>query len=157
MSSVGRSFSQIPAGSQYLFVPQNSNHGGFTPAQLSTSISDVADTVLSYDGTILNTTDAAGLLDDISGNYYTYTQATGDYYNSILSGDVYRDLGKQLHLLEKGVKIAVFRLAQRVQDPSSSIHNEGVGTYPNLFICTWQAAGVNCPNAYAMVKVVRTG
>ena len=145
MSSVARGFSQIPATGQYLFVPASSNHGGFTAASLATTLSNDSSYVLSYDGTILNTTNAATFLNDISSPV------------GISSGDVYRDMGKQLHVYEDGVKIALFRYAQKVEDPNASTHNEGVGSSPNIYICTWQAAGVYCPNAYAMVKVVRTG
>jgi hypothetical protein len=146
MSSVLSAYAQIPARSKYLFVPRASNHGGFTAAQLSARISADAANVMYNDGTVLNTTDAWSF---IGGMAYDFG------INRLELGDVYRDMGKELHISQDGVKIAVFRYAQKVDDGNNFA--EGFGTHPNLWICTWVGAGPFCPESYGMVKVVRTG
>jgi len=131
--------------SEFLFVPSYSNHGGFTVGQLQAQVSDSGSNVIRFDGTVLNVTNYANFVNGIG--------QTG--INVINAGEVYRDLGKVLHIFEKGVKAATFRYAQKVDDNNAGA--EGVGGHPNLYMCVWQAAGGACPNAYAMVKVVRAG
>ena len=94
--------------------------------------------------TVLNTT-----------NFNSFLSGVGDRYNLDI-GDLYRDLGKQLHLYQNDVHVVTFTYCQRVQDVSGQL-TEGVGSEPNIYICTWQAAGENCPNPLGMVKAVRTG
>lgn len=144
--SVSRGYAQIATGSKFLYSPANTGHGGFTPFALAADLVSNASLVISATDSMINTTNAASFLNGMNGDAIYFNQ-----------GDAFRDMGKQLHLLEKGVKIATFRLAQKVEDPSASIHNEGVGTFPTVYTCVWQAAGVYCPNAFSMVKVVRTG
>jgi len=146
MSSVVRGFSQIPNASKYMFVPFAKNHGGFTQADLDSVISGNPELVIQYDGTILNSSNAWNLIGNID-----YDNAV----NSIAAGDIYRDMGKQLHIMQDGVKIASFRYGQKVDDGNNGA--EGVGSHPNLWLCTWVGAGPYCPESYGMVKVVRTG
>jgi hypothetical protein len=147
MSSIGRGFSQIPPGSKYMFVPRDSTNGGFTPAVLDTVISSNTNLIVSYDGTVLNTTDSDAFL----------TAIVSEGTQSITLGNLYRDMGKQLHLYQNGVKTVVFRLGQKVEDPDVEVYTEGVGTSPNIYLCTWQSQGSQCPNPLGMIKVVRTG
>jgi hypothetical protein len=144
MSSVSRSFAQIAPRSKYLFVLRQSTNGGFTAAALASAVAASQTIIKSYDGTVLNTT-----------NFDSFLNGVGDRYNLDI-GDLYRDLGKQLHLYQNDVRVVTFTYCQRVQDPSGQL-TEGVGSEPNIYICTWQAAGENCPNPLGMVKAVRTG
>ena len=128
-----------------MFVPTYSNHGGFTISQLQAQAVNSASNVIRFDGTVLNVKNYANFVNGIA--------QTG--INVINAGEVYRDLGKVLHIFENGVKMATFRYAQKVDDANAGA--EGVGGQPNLYMCTWQAAGGSCPSAYAMVKVVRAG
>ena len=98
--------------------------------------------MIRFDGTVLNVINYANFINGIGQSGI----------NVINAGDMYRDLGKVLHIYEKGVKMATFRYAQKVDDNNAG--TEGVGGYPPLYMCVWQAAGGACPNAYAMVKVV---
>lgn len=146
MSSVSRSFAQISSRSKYLFVPRESNNGGFTAAQLASAVAASPSLIKSYDGTILNTTNFDSFLNGV---------ATGDrYYIDVPY--LYRDLGTQLRLYENDVHVVTFTYCQRVQDPNGET-NEGVGSEPNIYLCTWQAAGNNCPNPLGMIKAIRTG
>jgi hypothetical protein len=144
MSSVSRSFAQISSRSKYLFVLRQSTNGGFTAAVLASAIAASPSLIKSYDGTVLNTT-----------NFDSFLNGVGARYNLDI-GDLYRDLGKQLHLYQNDVHVVTFTYCQRVQDSSGQL-TEGVGSEPNIYICTWQAAGENCPNPLGMVKAVRTG
>ena len=144
MSSVSRGFAQLAPRSKYLFVLDQSTNGGFTAAQLASAVAASQAIIKSYDGTVLNTT-----------NFDSFLNGVGDRYNLDI-GDLYRDLGKQLHLYQNDVRVVTFTYCQRVQDPSGQL-TEGVGSEPNIYICTWQAAGENCPNPLGMVKAVRTG
>jgi len=141
MSSVVRAYAQLPAHGKFLYVPMNSTHGGFTDAALNAQLAANASNVISFDGLQLNTSDYATFLNGVSSV-------------SIVAGDLFRDLGKEIHLLQNGVKVAVFRHAQLVNDNNAMY--EGVGGAPNLFLCTWQSAGSVCPSALGMVKVVRS-
>ena len=145
MSSVLASYSQIPVRSKYLFAVTTSNHGGFTSDQLAAAVASNPSNILTYDGTILNTVSAASFLGSIGE----------ESYNAIVTGELYRDLGKKLYVQQNGMSCAIFTYSQAVYD--AGLENEGVGNAPNLWICTWQAAGTACPNQYMMVKVVRAG
>ena len=145
MSSVSRSFAQIAPRSKYLFVPIDRNYGGFTAAQLASVVADSQSIIKSYDGTILNTTNSNSLFNSIDNDVVGITQ-----------GDVYRDLGKQLHVYENGVAVATFTYCQKVEDTNGQLF-EGVGGAPNIYMCTWQSAGAACPSRLVMVKAVRTG
>ena len=145
MTSLLRSYSQIVKSSEFLFVPSNSNHGGFTVSQLNAQVAASPNNVIRSDGTVLNVKNYSDFVNGIAN--------TG--INNIYAGEMYRDLGKVLHIYEAGVKAATFRYAQKVDDNNAGA--EGVGGYPNLYMCVWQAAGGACPSAYAMVKVVRAG
>jgi hypothetical protein len=143
MSSVISTVAQVPSGGKNLFVPFNSNHGGFTKSNLLQTLKDDASLVISYDGTILNCTDPWTVMADI-GNPVSISQ-----------GELYRDMGKSLHFQKNGVLVAIFRYAQLVND--TNLYYEGVPpSRPNIWICTWQSAGGNCPSAYGMVKVIRS-
>ena len=141
--SVLRSYAQIAPRIHDMYVPADSNHGGFRAVDLLARVSANAANVKSFDGSMLNTLNAGDFLNGIDNPVGLYTK------------DVYRDLGKELVVFQMGVKVAVFRYAQRIYDNGPLY--EGVGDSPNIYICTWQSAGGNCPSAYAMVKVVRTG
>ena len=142
MSSIHRSFSQIPARGKYFYVPVTSNHGGFTEQALASNIVSDNNLVLSNQGTILNVSDASEFIGDLD-------------VVQINAGEVYRDMGKEVRVLENGSEVALFRLCQLVSDNGDGY--EGVPSVPNIFICTWQAYGLQCPAALAMTKVVRTG
>jgi len=144
MSSVSRGFAQIPSRSKYLFVPTESTNGGFTAAVLASAVAGSQSLIKSYDGTVLNTTNFNSFLNGVGSRYHLYP------------GSLYRDLGKQLHLYQNEVHVVTFTYCQRMQDPSGET-NEGVGSEPNIYLCTWQAAGANCPNPLGMVKAIRTG
>ena len=146
MSSVSRGFSQIAPRSKYLFVPTESTNGGFTAAQLASAVAGSQSLIKSYDGTVLNTTNFDSFLNGV---------ATGARYH-LYAPYLYRDLGKQLHLYQNDVHVVTFTYCQRVQDPNGET-NEGVGSEPNIYLCTWQAAGNNCPNPLGMIKAIRTG
>jgi len=141
MSSVARAYSQIPAHGQFLYVPANSNHGGFTNVALAARLADNASNIISFDGLQLNTINYSDFLNGMSAQ-------------SISQGNLFRDMGKEIHVLQKGVKVAVFRYGQLVNDNDNI--TEGVGASPNIFLCTWQSAGTACPSALSMVKVIRS-
>jgi hypothetical protein len=145
MSSVSRGFAQIPSRSKYLFVPIQRDNGGFTAAQLANVVANSQSIIKSYDGTVLDTTDSNSLFNSIDNTVISINQ-----------GDVYRDLGKQLHVYENGVAVATFTYCQLVEDTNGELY-EGVGDAPNIYMCTWQSAGSNCPSRLVMVKAVRTG
>jgi len=140
MSSVARAYAQLPAHGQFFYVPVNSNHGGFTNVALAARLAANASNVISFDGLQLNTKDYGTFLNGMSAE-------------SISQGNLFRDMGKEIHVLQNGVKAAVFRYGQLVDDNDNL--TEGVGSSPNLFLCTWQSAGTACPSALSMVKVVR--
>lgn len=150
MSSVISALSQIPAGSKYLFGVLSSGRGGFTQAALNTAMATNPSLVISYDGTILNVTNLTAFLGTSGATSYLYNNAT-----PIAVADTYRDMGKQLRILENGKLEVIFRYGQLVRDNGAG--NEGVGPSPNIYICTWQGYGPNCPSGLAMVRVVRTG
>jgi hypothetical protein len=43
---------------------------------------------------------------------------------SIAAGDLYRDMGKELHILQNDVKIAIFRYGQKVYDQPEILPRE---------------------------------
>jgi len=141
--SVLRSYAQVAPRVHDLYVPADSNYGGFTAVALAARVAGNAANVKSFDGSMLNAVNAGDFLNGIANPV------------ALVTKEVYRDLGKELVVLENGVKVAVFRYAQKISD-DGPLH-EGVGESPNIYICTWQSAGGNCPSRYAMVKVVRTG
>ena len=142
MSSVVSVVAQIPTHAKNLYVVVNSNHGGFRTYDLKARVVAEASEVISFDGTILNCTNAGSVLDGI-GNQV-----------SVAIGDLYRDMGRKLHVQQNGRTCAIFTYSQLVND--NNAENEGVSpTAPNIWICTWQAAGAACPSAYAMVKAIR--
>ena len=137
--SVG--FAQIPAGGKNLFVIRDHTNGGFTTPALLAAVRNNS-SVISYDGTILNCTNTNDILGSV-----TTTQ--------VYQYQVWRDMGKSLHVKKEGMTEAIFTYAQLVDDNNAGY--EGVPSVPNLWICTWQASGSGCPTPVGMVYVVRSG
>ena len=119
----------------------SSNYGGFNTTVFLTAINGNSN-VISYDGTILNTTNPNTVLSSISGGV------------NVAIGELYRDMGKKLYVQQNGINCAIFTYAQLVDDAGAV--NEGVPNVPNIWICTWQAAGTTCVSPYGMVRVVRS-
>jgi len=152
MSSVGRGYAQVSARTGFLYVSQYSNHGGFTDAQLNAAVQAHPEYVVGYDSNILN-------LNDI-GSFFNTIANTAT--NNLNVHDLYRDLGRELHVYQttasqSATKVGIFRYFQQVKDGGAAPYTEGVGSHPNLWICTWQSAGGDCPTQYLMVKGTRTG
>ena len=141
MSSVSSSFAQTPRSGKYLFAPAESAYGGFSVASLTAAVASNASIVKSFDGSMLNSTNAVSFISSIGAPTHIY------------AGDLFLDMGKQLHVMENGVLVAIFRLAQKMMDPSS--YTEGINA-DSIYICTYQSSGSNCTSPFAMVKVVRS-
>ena len=136
MASVLRSYSQIPARTKFLLVVNDGTDISGTPPP-----SD--DTVVAFDtsSTLVGTffVDA-----DISGAT-GYTPYDG---NTITAGQLYRDLGKQITIVDANNNhLAYFRLVRR----QNSVANEGINLADsNIWMKVWAASGNG-------VAVVRTG
>ena len=146
MSSVQSGYAQIPSRSKYLYAVAPSSE--FTQLKLNNTIAAYPNSVLMYDGTILNTTDAKAFLTSaLSGN----TQTT--------AGDRFRDLGKNLYLQTRGRNDYIFTYVQEIKghvtEGVPSNYNINSTTAGNFWLCTW-AANDNA-NAGIGVFVVRTG
>ena len=146
MTSLLRSIAQIVKSSEYLFVPRSSNSGGFTSAQLRSSIDAQPANVIRADASVVNV---------LNFNTFMSNFSNDGSNNAITVGQLYRDMGKVLHVLQNGIKMATFRYGQLMDDANAVA--EGVGIAQNFYLCVWQADGSACPNPYAMVKVVRAG
>jgi len=110
MSSVCRAPSQVSAPTKY-FVASGLVEG-FLPSALTVALNDNSK-VLSNTGSVINTNDAAGFVNDITTTGNTSARAAGQF----------RDMGKTLTVQEKYRNVYVYRLVQRVDGAG----NEGVG------------------------------
>ena len=144
MSSLQKSFAQIPSRSRLLFAINGD--AGFTTLKLTNTIAANPTAVVMYDGTILNTTNADIFLGYI-GTGRTFT-----------TGNVFRDLGKTLHLQTNGRTDYIFTYVQQVQGPFAEgvpdNYNVNSTTAGNFYICTWAA---NVSAGAASINVVRSG
>jgi hypothetical protein len=144
MSSLQKSFSQIPSRSRLLFAVAGDS--GFTQLKLTNAIAANSSAVLQYDGTILNTRDAGAFIGYI------------DYGRSFATGDLFRDLGKTLHIQTNGRTDYILSYVQQIRAFKSEgvppNYNENSTTGGNFWICTWNADNAN---AGIGVNVVRTG
>lgn len=144
MSSTQRSFSQIPRTAKFLLAIYADS--GFTQLKLTNAIASNSAAVLSYDGTILNTTNAGAFI-----GYINYGRAYS-------AGQMFRDLGKTLYIQTNGKNEYILTYVQEV----SGFGSEGVPanfdvnstTAGNFWICTWNG---NNATAGVGVNVVRTG
>lgn len=86
----------------------------------------------------------------LSGTFFTDAGIIGTPgYLAVdpLVGQLYRDLGKQIVIVDANDKhLAYFRLARR----QNGVASEGIGAEPNIWIKVWAAAGEG-------VVVARTG
>lgn len=144
MSSIQRSPAQIPYKSRLLFAINGDS--GFTQLKLTNAIAAYPSAVLQYDGTILNTTNADTFL-----GYINYGRAFS-------TGNVFRDLGKTLHLQTNGRVDYILSYVQQVQGPKAEgvpnnydVNSTSAG---NFWICTWAA---NNDAGGIGVNVVRSG
>ena len=144
MSSLQKSIAQIPSRSRLLFAI--SGNAGFTKLKLTNAVAAHSTSVVLYDGTILNTTDADTFLGYI-GTGRTFT-----------TGSVFRDLGKTLYVQTNGRTDYIFTYVQQVQGPFAEgvpdNYNVNSTTAGNFYICTWAA---NVSGGVASVNVVRSG
>ncbi len=144
MTSLQKSFSQIPHRSRLLFAIAGDS--GFTQLKLTNAIAAHPSDVLKYDGTILNTTEAGTFLGYIN---YGRTYATGN---------VFRDMGKTLHMQTNGRTDYILTYVQQVQGPLAegvpNDYNVNSLTAGNFWICTWAADNVT---GGIGVNVVRSG
>lgn len=136
MSSLLRSYAQVPIPVKYLYAIENSS--GLTPSAVRTAVTTYRTQVNGYDGTILNTKAASTFLGNISTTNFT-------------AGENFVDMGKSLVIQTNGRDIYRFRLFQKINGPESS----GVPVdYVNgsLYILIWSA-----DPATKAVTVSRTG
>ena len=145
MSLLGRAARQVDTRSK-LLLATNSDEG-FTPLKLATAIAAHPTLVLSNLGTVLNTTEAGTFIGNIG------------YGRSYTSGDLFRDLGKELVIQTNGRTDYVYRLVQTVKGSGSEGVPENAGTPSlnsgNFYICTWNADNTSgsCANAMLVVRV----
>jgi hypothetical protein len=144
MTSVQRGLSQTPFKSRLLFAITGDS--GFTQLKLTNAIAANQSAVLQYDGTILNTTNADTFL-----GYINYGRAFSQ-------GEVFRDLGKTLHLQTNGRVDYILSYVQQVQGPRAEgvpdnydVNSTSAG---NFWICTWAS---NIASGGIGVNVVRSG
>jgi hypothetical protein len=142
MSSLQKSFAQIPTRSRLLFAINSDS--GFTQLKLANTLTAHPTAVHLYDGTILNTTNAHTFLGNINdGRNFT-------------TGDVLRDLGKSLYIQTNGRTDYIFTYVQQVQGPLTEgvpdNYNVSSTTEGNFYVCTWAA---NIAGNY--VNVIRSG
>ena len=137
-----RAHAQIPARIKFLLVVNPAADGveGVQPTDISVN----AFTVDS-----LPTTSVTGL--PTNGTFFTDLDISGAPGYEVVDlgpGDLYRDLGKQLTIIDPTTKahLASFRLA-RLQNNAAA---EGIGGGPNTWIKVWSASGLG-------VAVARTG
>jgi hypothetical protein len=136
MSSLLRTFAQVPTQVKYLYAIENGT--GLTPTAVSTAVATYRSQVIGYDGTILNTRAASTFLGNIGTTSFT-------------ASDTFVDMGKSLYIQTSGRDIYRFRLFQKINGPESS----GVPanyTSANLYILIWSA-----DPATKAVVVSRTG
>ena len=144
MSSLQKSIAQIPSRSRLLFAI--SGDSGFTQLKLTNAIAANPTAVVMYDGTILNTTNADTFLGYIN------------YGRTFTTGNIFRDLGKTLHLQTNGRTDYILTYVQQVQGPFAEgvpdNYNVNSTTAGNFYICTWAA---NNTTGGIGVNVVRSG
>lgn len=123
MASMYRSYAQQAPRSKYIL--SLSSGTGFTLAALQSAVTTYAQSVLQYEGPIVNTTAASTFLGNIS---------TRSFNSSV----AFMDLGKLLVFQTRGQDMFRFRLVQEINGGST----EGVpGNYPTnqFYICVWSA------------------
>ena len=144
MTSLQKSFSQIPSRSRILFAIEADS--GFTQLKLTNAIAAHSSSVIQYDGTILNTEDAGAFIGYIN------------YGRTFAKGDIFRDLGKTLHIQTNGRTDYILTYVQQMRAFKSEgvppNYNENSTTGGNFWICTWNADNAN---AGIGVNVIRTG
>jgi hypothetical protein len=144
MSSLQKSYAQIPSRSRLLFAINGDS--GFTQLKLANTVAAHPTAVVLYDGTILNTTNADTFLGYIG------------YGRSFTTGSVFRDLGKTLYLQTNGRIDYILTYVQEVQGPLAEgvpdNYNVSSTTAGNFYICTWAA---NVASGGIGVNVVRSG
>jgi hypothetical protein len=121
-----------------------SNGFGFTPLQLKQTLQAHSIYVRLYNGTILDTVNAPRFLQTLG--------LQREYF----AGDLFKDLGKEMHIQTNGMDVFRFRLVQTV----NGYFTEGVpidydgGSDPltkgDFYICTW----VSSPS-FGFVNVVQ--
>ena len=129
MTSLQKSFSQIPQRSRLLFAIAGDS--GFTQLKLTNAIAAYPRDVLHFDGTILNTTEASAFIRNI------------DYGRMYATGNVFRDMGKTLHVQTNGRTDYILTYVQQVQGPLAegvpNDYNTDSLSNGNFWICTWTA------------------
>jgi len=144
MTSLQTSFAQIPKRSRILFAI--GGDAGFTQLKLTNAINAHPESVLSNDGTVLNTTNAG-----------TFITKTG-YGRSFATGDIFRDLGKELYVQTNGRTDYILSYVQQIQGATTegvpNNYNVNSTTAGNFWICTWAADNAT---AAIGVNVVRSG
>jgi len=142
MTSMLTSYAQIPTRSSVLFAIAGDS--GFTQLKLTNTISANPASVLVYDGTVLNTTNA-----DTFIGYINY----GRSYNT---GELFKDLGKKLYLQTNGRIDYIFTYVQQINGPKAEgvpdNYNVNSTTAGNFWMCTWSAGGPGIS-----MNVVRAG
>lgn len=144
MTSLQTSFAQMPKRSRILFAV--SGDAGFTQLKLTNTISAYPNLILSNNGTVLNTTNAS-----------TFIENTG-YGRSFITGNIFRDLGKELHVQTNGRTDYILSYVQQIKGATTEgvpdNYNVNSTTLGNFWICTWTA---NNDTATIGVNVVRSG
>jgi hypothetical protein len=129
MTSLQSSFMQIPNKSRLIMALSDDN--GFTQLKLTNTIAANRASVLSYDGTILNTVNASTFI-----GYINYGRSFQQY-------NQFRDLGKKLYIQTRGRTDYILSYVQDIH----GINAEGVPdnyninstSAGNFWICTWAA------------------
>jgi len=145
MSILARAARQVDTRSKLLLAVYGDS--GFTPLKLANTIAANPSAIVSNLGTVLNTTEAG-----------TFIGNTG-YGRSYDSGDLFRDLGKELIIQTNGRTDYVYRLVQTVKGRGSEGVPENAGTPSlnsgNFYICVWNADNTSnsCANSANVVRV----
>ena len=144
MASAMRSYAQIPARTKFLivtFAPSNDISDGPAPSDDRVVAFDISSTA-HLNGTFF--TDAA--ISATTG-YTPLNVSIPEYEAALDAGRLYRDLGKQIVIVDANNNhVAYFRLV-RLQNGVSS---EGIGSDHNIWMKVWSASGEG-------VAVARTG
>ena len=144
MTSLQTSFAQIPKRSRILFAIAADS--GFTQLKLTNAISAYPNLVVSNNGTVLNTTNAGTFIGNIG------------YGRSFETGNIFRDLGKELHVQTNGRTDYILSYVQQIRGATTEgvpdNYNVNSTSQGNFWICTWAADVIT---AAIGVNVVRSG
>ena len=146
MSSVLRSYSQIPARIKYFIAIDTYTEGrggsGPTPFDFDSTIQ-----LPSYPGPILTE-------DEFNA---TYNDPSGYVYPGLYFGELLKDMGQQFTITDENFNHrAIYRRVQRVRGiTSEGVGGSPVGSWGTFYVKVWDADA--SPTLDKVVVVARTG